>query len=196
MIDVIEDKLTSPNKLKTKEIEPHKTTILTLPQIEVSDTTISLAFHTDTIGNLIRFARNLPEADEVYVKVRLPEDEQWEQIQNSNRFRLFLQGRFIRSLNAVSDEEQLVFLSPADIVPQNCSIRDIMRTPHRPETIRELDNINYPVGYVGLRDLINLSETNLGNNALLRHIGACTEFQLGSDSIPIEKLIEISQQIT
>lgn len=193
MVDSLRDGLNLKTEPEVKEKEPKYKATFTTPYVELSGTTVRLVMHTDNVGNFIRFFRGRPETPNVFVKVRLPTDEQWEKIQASPRYRVHIEGRWNRRATA-NGQESLGFSRPLDIIPGRGGLRNLLMNPHSPDTIREQDGIDYKTGFVSVASLISLFNQN--QKSIERFIAASTELEFGSDEIQNPGLTALARELT
>src|SRR3989344_3499874 len=140
MVDALNNTIYRPEAISVKETEPKTIVDFQTPQIRVANTDIRLALHTDTAINLVRVLREQPIRD-LYFKVRLPTDEEWEKIKSTPRYRIHMEGRYRRA--ETQHGIDLYFVRPRDIVPDQTQLSELLHAPHRPETISELDGVDY-----------------------------------------------------
>ncbi|KKQ42397.1 MAG: hypothetical protein US60_C0018G0006 [Microgenomates group bacterium GW2011_GWC1_37_8] len=199
MIDIL---LPGPSSEETCELsfipetEPKNRATVSLPYIEILDKKISLVFHADTLLNLVRTLGGFVcEGIDFKINVRLLTPEQWEEVQESPRYRLFMEGRWNRSTYLESDLPSFSFVSRTGIDLSDDEIRNYLQEPQDPTTIREEDGLVYSTGFRNIKDLLE-SFYSLGQPVLQQYLGGCTQFEIGSDTLSEDVLMKIGQRLT
>ena len=191
------DILPTEQYLLSPELPPRHIAQVT-PKMTLDGSVINSALHTDNLGRLMRLLLNSENASsQIQIRVRLLTPKTWKEIQADPLFKLFLGGRYERVKYIDNNQKEIVdkgFITPRGVSFTAHQIKEYLSKGQRPETLAEEKQFDYQVGFIPVDELkkIYLERTA---NGLMPFLGGCTTFEIGSDTLTREQLLEISQRI-
>ena len=175
---------------------PRNVERVVLPEVEIPviGQSVRLAMHTDNITGVLNFLRSLPasELSSLQVEGRVLTDEQFARLTQHPAYRFFMSGRLQRVADS-AQTEILAYVLPRDFDISTEEARRLIALPFSPSTLAR--DLNYQTGWRCAEGLVQ-SWLESGNpNTFIPMLGACNEFNIGSDTLSSQRLEEIAAAI-
>lgn len=177
----------APDITPTPEVPTHTETVR-LPQVQVANSRLSIAMHTDTIGDIIKAFRD-PLFSQIQIEGRVLTPEQKETLLEDPIYKLFMDGRLARS----DTSNAYAFLIARDIELPMSAIKRLITMPFTPRHLAR--KIGYTMGYYSGEAIRQQPDNSAVTKQLLVAIGGCTEFTIGSSTLSSSQVAEAKDKI-
>ncbi len=176
--------------------QPCNVTLVVLPETEIplAEQYVRLAMHTDNIRGLLEVLRSLPNTDRSLLQIegRVLTDEEFARLSQHRVYRFFMSGR----LQRVSFSEQaeiLAYVLPRDFDISTEEASRLVTLPFSPSSLAR--NLGFKTGYYDADVLVEQWLASGNPNRFIPMLGACNEFNIGSDILSGHRLEEIAAKI-
>ncbi len=162
---------------------PRETSLVVLPPIKTGTEgfNIRLGMHTDSMGTLLRFLRQLPDSDQLKIEGRVLSDDQRKALEEAPIYRFYMLGRYERG--------QFTVASSLGFTPEQ--IVGLVNSGFSPSSLGQ--EIGYKTGYFNAKELVEKwVEDGYRTNQFLPIMGGVNEFHIGSDTLTSERIAEIT----
>lgn len=162
---------------------PRYVATLELPEVLQG---IRLGIHTDTIGNLLRTLREVPEASQLRFEARNLTPAQRATLEQNRQFRFYMSARLVRA-----GDDSLGIALPRSFSPTEDEVKQWSTSPFTPRTLAS--ELGYEMAYIDISGFLPGDPEDQAK--LTGAIGGCNELNIGSDTVDPTRLQQIATQI-